>query len=110
MFAAPTVPPAPPWFSTITCCPSDCESLAESGRQKVSTPPPAGKGLRNVTGLFGHVCACAANDRANSAHTAAARANIAGDIPLLEAELFPARMIAATAFATAGRARRAANR
>src|SRR6185436_234053 len=110
MFAAPTVPPAPPWFSTITCWPSDCESFAESGRQKVSTPPPAGNGLRNVIGLFGHACACAANDRAESAQAAAARANIARDIRLLEAKRFPARMIAATACATAGRARRAANR
>src|SRR3984957_705994 len=50
---APTVPPAPPLLSTMICWPSWSPSCAARGLQKVSVPPPAGKGLRKMIGPLG---------------------------------------------------------
>jgi hypothetical protein len=44
----------------ITCLPSCSVNWAANGRANASVPPPAGNGLRNVMGLFGHSCAIAA--------------------------------------------------
>src|SRR5687768_14329891 len=43
----------------MNCWPSCCESFAAIGRANVSVPPPAGNGLRKVTGLVGQACAFA---------------------------------------------------
>src|SRR3954463_11289710 len=68
---APTVPPAPPRLSMISCLPVCLANCAPSGRANASVPPPAGNGTIIVTGLTGHAAFCA---RAKGAAAAAAAA------------------------------------
>jgi hypothetical protein len=50
---APSVPPAPPRLSMMSCLPVSLANWADSGRAKASVPPPAGNGTIIVTGLVG---------------------------------------------------------
>src|SRR5574343_667786 len=52
---APSVPPAPPRLSMISCLPVRRENWADRGRAKASVPPPAGNGTTIVTGLVGQL-------------------------------------------------------
>jgi hypothetical protein len=47
------VPPAPPRFSTTTCCFSASESFCAMGRAKMSVEPPGGKGTTSLMGFEG---------------------------------------------------------
>ena len=49
----PRTPPAPPWFSTITCLPSRSVNLPAISRPTMSGLDPGGMGTMNRTGLPG---------------------------------------------------------
>jgi len=51
--AAPTEPPAPGLFSTITGWPRLSASLGDTRRATPSTVPPAGHGTTSFTGFVG---------------------------------------------------------
>src|SRR5205823_12562150 len=51
--AVPVMPPPPPTFSMITCCPSASESPTARIRPAVSLELPAAKGITIVTGRVG---------------------------------------------------------
>src|SRR5216683_502096 len=57
------MPEAPVRFSTMNCCFSDSVSFAARMRASGSTEPPGGYGETNLTGLVGHSCAKAGNER-----------------------------------------------
>src|SRR6266699_6227906 len=55
----PTLPPAPPRFSTIAGCPTRSASFADTRRVTTSAGPPGGNGTIQRIGFDGHaVCAC----------------------------------------------------
>src|SRR5262250_1143306 len=58
--AVPVMPPAPPTFSMITCCPSASEIPTDRRRPAVSVELPAAKGTTMVGGRAGQLCADAA--------------------------------------------------
>src|SRR4051812_22521550 len=53
----PIVPPAPPAFSTRTCCFSASPIAAASTRASVSVGPPAAAGTTMTIGFAGYSCA-----------------------------------------------------
>src|SRR5262249_29173969 len=53
------MPPAPPTFSTITCCPITPEMAGPRMRPRTSMPLPAPNGITMVTGRAGQVSALA---------------------------------------------------
>ena len=55
--AVPVMPPPPPTFSMITCCPSASERPTARTRPAVSDELPAAKGTTMVTGRVGQLCA-----------------------------------------------------
>src|SRR5580765_4346742 len=59
------IPEAPVRFSTMKFCLSESVSFAASRRASGSTEPPGGYGETNFTGLVGHSCAQAGNERLN---------------------------------------------
>src|SRR5262245_41374454 len=69
----PMVPPAPPTFSTTTCCPSVRLMESATRRATVSVGPPAAAGTTIVTGLSGYDCAAAAMAPATDSTAPAAR-------------------------------------
>src|SRR5216684_3366852 len=64
--AVPIRPPAPPRFSTMTCCPRASEKAGATVRAVMSTLPLGGQGTTILTGRLGKSCA--------KAHAAAATA------------------------------------
>ena len=51
--SAPTLPAAPPRFSTTKGCPSLCRTCSVRMRVAVSIPPPAATATTTLTGRFG---------------------------------------------------------
>src|SRR5688572_4091144 len=75
--AMPSVPPAPPTFSTSTFCPRVRPIDSAMRRATVSVGPPDAAGTISVIGLFGKaVCAVTACD-ANAERAARALVRIA---------------------------------
>src|SRR5215475_2886222 len=58
--SCPTLPPAPPRFSTMFGWPVRSASLEDTMRVTTSAGPPGGKGTIQWIGFDGQDCACAA--------------------------------------------------
>src|SRR6185295_2721547 len=70
------MPPPPPTFSMITCCPSASDRPTARTRPAVSDELPAAKGTTMVTGRVGQFCADAdptATIIASAGHAASVR-------------------------------------
>jgi hypothetical protein len=70
-YLAPTMPPAPRRFSTITGTPRIGESFSARMRAIVSDAAPGVTPEMKRTVLLGNCCACAANESASAAIAAA---------------------------------------
>src|SRR4030095_521478 len=82
------MPPAPPTFSTTTCCPKSSERRGATMRATMSLELPAANGTTIVIGLVGQLCPSAgqvAESRTPRARLALVKARAPAEMPVMDA-------------------------